>query len=291
MKIIDAHNHPDWHGCDLAHFLRDMDEKGIDKCWLLSWESPRSEYHDGTPSVVPGPLLGTTTGPIPFARCVSYAERAPERFILGYAPDPRDRDACRKLIAAHDIYHVKICGEAKWRMMYNDYDCLRLFRTAGMLKMPVVLHFDYDYQSSYQDPWREWFGGSIDTLEEVLKSCPETIFLGHAPGFWVHISRDDLWSKPGYPVDGVPVTRDGRIPELLRKYPNLYCDLSANSGLKALKRDPEHAVEFLTEFQDRILYARDNFSNAHQEFLNSLGLPETILGKIYSGNADALLAR
>ena len=84
MKIIDAHNHPDWLGYNFDKFITNMDAYNIDKTWLLSWECPRSEYHDGTPSVVAGPLLGVTTVPIPFARCVSYAERAPERFILGY---------------------------------------------------------------------------------------------------------------------------------------------------------------------------------------------------------------
>ena len=105
----------------------------------------------------------------------------------------------------------------------------------------------------------------------------------------MHISKDELWRSANYAVDNVPVVREGRITELLRKYPNLYCDISAGSGLKALSRDPEHAAGFLTEFQDRILYARDCFTNAHQEFLNSLGLSEKILAKIYSENAEALI--
>lgn len=288
MKIIDAHNHPDWLGHDLDRFLKNMDSAGIDKTWLLSWECPRSEYHDGTPSVVAGPLLGVSTGPIPFARCVSYAERAPERFILGYAPDPRDEDACRKLCAAKEIYGAKICGEAKWRMMYNNPDCLRLFRTAGRLKMPVTMHFGYDFQHTYEDRRREWFGGTIDTLEDVLRSCPETKFLGHAPGFWVHISDDDLWKDNVYP-ENAPVVREGRISQLLRKYPNLFCDISAGSGLYALSRDPEYAAEFIMEFQDRILYARDCFHNKHQEFINSLGLQQSVLEKLYYGNAERLL--
>lgn len=288
MKIIDAHNHPDWLGIDLPRFLKNMDEYGIDKTWLLGWECPRNEYHDGTPSVVAGPLLGVSTGPVPFARCVSYAERAPERFILGYAPDPRDEDACRKLCAAKEIYGAKICGEAKWRMMYNNPDCLRLFRTAGRLKMPVTMHFGYDLQFTYEDRRREWFGGTIDTLEDVLRSCPDTKFLGHAPGFWVHISDDELWKGCEYP-ENAPVIRDGRIAQLLRKYPNLFCDISAGSGLYALSRDPGHAKDFILEFQDRILYARDCFHNRHQDFINSLELPETVLAKLYHGNAERLL--
>ena len=289
MRIIDAHNHPDWHGKDLKAFLQDMDEKNIEKCWLLSWECPRSEYYDGTIKVVPADLLGSTTGPIPFSRCISYAERAPERFVLGYAPDPRDRDACCKLIAAHDIYNAKICGELKCRVMYDNFDCLRLLRTAGMLKMPVIMHFDYDHQLNFDDPRTDWFGGTIDTLERVLQACPDTIIIGHAPGFWIHISDDDLYMQQGYPSDDAPVIKQGRIAQLLRKYPNLYCDISANSGLKALKRNKEYTVEFLTEFQDRVLYARDNFTNLHQEFLNSLNLPESILSKIYFKNAESLI--
>lgn len=87
----------------------------------------------------------------------------------------------------------------------------------------------------------------------------------------------------------MPVKREGALVKLLRKYPNLYCDISANSGLFGLSRDPEYAKEFLVEFQDRVLYARDCFHNRHQEFLNSLGLPESVLAKIYSGNAERLL--
>jgi len=56
-----------------------------------------------------------------------------------------------------------------------------------------------------------------------------------------------------------------------------------------LKRDPEFAKEFLIEFQDRILYGRDYFDNVHQEFLNTLGLPDAVLHKIYCGNAVKLV--
>ncbi len=76
---------------------------------------------------------------------------------------------------------------------------------------------------------------------------------------------------------------------MLRQYPNLYADLSAGSGLNALQRDPEFAKDFLLEFQDRLLYARDYFDNRHQEFLNSLGLPDKALVKVYAGNALKLV--
>jgi len=43
----------------------------------------------------------------------------------------------------------------------------------------------------------------------------------------------------------------------MRKYPNLYGDMSAGSGANAFMRDPEHAYKFIEEFQDRLLFGTD----------------------------------
>ena len=280
--IIDIHNHPDWHGHDLNRFLANMDKYGIDKTWLLSWETPADEYDPRSIFALPP---DTQPGyAVPFSKCVSYAQRAPGRFILGYAPDPRMPDAIDRLKAAMAIYNVRVYGELKLRMMYDNPDALRMFRFCAEKKLPVVLHLDYEFStgSDYPRP-NYWYGGGIDALERVLKACPETIFFGHAPGFWAHISGDDLFDKVAYPTG--KVLPGGRIGELLDTYPNLYCDISAGSGCNALKRDPEFAREFLVRYQDRIAYGRDYFDNAHQEFINSLDLPKEVLDKIYFGNA------
>lgn len=291
MRIIDAHNHPEWSGHNLDKFLANMDKYGISQTWLLNWETQEHEYLPYYDEVTSAKLLGKQSGngPVPFERCISFAERAPERFILGYASDPRLPQACAKLKAAHSIYGAKICGEMKCRMMYDSPDALRMFRLAGELKMPVILHMQYDRQPTCDKPWGEWYGGTIDTLERVLQSCPETIFLGHAPGFWIHMSDDEYCLKDDYPPENAKVSGTGRITELLRKYPNLYCDISAGSGRLALSRDLEHAKKFLTEFQDRVLYARDNFDNAHQALIASLDLPLPVLEKIYHVNAERVL--
>ncbi len=287
MKIIDAHNHPDWHGHDLDKFLANMDANNIAQTWLLSWECPIHEYSKGYAKAIPAQVLGSQTGPIPFSRCVAYHERAPERFVLGYAPDPRLPQACEQLEAAYHIYGARICGEVKVRMMYDDRDALRLFRRAGKLKMPVVLHLQ-DEIGDRDGAWQEWWGGDIATLERMLQACPETNFLGHAPGFWIHISGDDLYRKASYPPVPCPVQPGGKVPELLRRYPNLYCDWSAGSGCRAFTRDPVFAKEFLDEFQDRVLYARDYFDTQHRDFLNSLNLSDAILAKLYHANAEKL---
>lgn len=283
--IIDVHNHPDWHGHDLNRFLDNMKKYNIDKTCLLSWEAPTDEYDPNYNYCVPE--IGER-GPVPFSRGISYAERAPEKFILGYAPDPRKPGAIDQLQAAISIYGVKIYGELKLRMMYDNPDALRMFRFCGQKGLPVIVHIDYEFDTGVKYPrpnW--WYGGGIEAFERAVKGCPETIFIGHAPGFWSHISGDDQFDKVAYPKG--EVMAGGKIIQMLDSYANLYCDMSAGSGCNALKRDPVFAKKFLMEYQDRILYGRDYFDNVHQEFLNSLELPEQVLQKIYFENAMRLI--
>jgi predicted TIM-barrel fold metal-dependent hydrolase len=282
---IDVHNHPDWHGRNLDRFLENMEQYHIDKTWLLSWEAPNDEYDPAYINVIPdaGP-----SGPIPFSRCISYAERAPSKFILGYCPDPRRADAIDRLKAAVEIYGVRVCGELKLRMMYDNPDALRLYRYCGEKKLPVLVHIDYEFGTGTNYPrpnW--WYGGGIDAFERAVRACPETVFIGHAPGFWAHISGDDKYATEAYPQG--PVLPGGKVVEMMKNYPNLYCDMSAGSGCNALSRDLDFTRKFLTEFQDRVLYGRDYFDNVHQELLDSLGLPQDVLDKLYYRNAVALI--
>lgn len=282
--IIDAHNHPDWHGHNLDRFLQNMAQYNIDKTWLLTWECPPDEYdpeHNHT-------SLRDGCGPIPFSRGLRYTEHAPDRFVLGYAPDPRRADAIDRLGAAIEIYGVRLYGELKLRMMYDNPDALRMFRFCGEKGLPVTVHIDYEFDtgSKYPRPnW--WYGGGIEAFERAVRACPGTTFIGHGPGFWAHISNDDLYDQVPYPTG--KVVPGGKLPQMFRQYPNLYADLSAGSGLNALTRDSPFAREFLLEFQDRLLYGRDCFDNRMQEFLNSLGLPQETLTKIYAGNALRLV--
>lgn len=284
MKI-DVHNHPDWHGRNLDAFLKNMEQYNIDKTWLLSWEAPCDEYDPAYISCIPEPGPG---GPIPFSRCISYVERAPGKFILGYCPDPRRADAVDRLKAAVEIYGVKVCGELKLRMMFDNPDALRLYRFCGEKKLPVLVHIDYEFDSGARYPRPNyWYGGGMEAFERAVKACPETIFIGHAPGFWAHISGDDKYITEAYP--GGPVLPGGKVVEMLNRYPNLYCDMSAGSGCNALSRDIEFTKSFLVGFQDRIMYGRDYFDNIHQELLDSLGLPQAVMDKIYYKNALSLV--
>ena len=43
----------------------------------------------------------------------------------------------------------------------------------------------------------------------------------------------------------------------MRNYKNLYADLSANSGGCAIMRDEKFGLQFLEEFQDRLMFGTD----------------------------------
>jgi predicted TIM-barrel fold metal-dependent hydrolase len=112
--------------------------------------------------------------------------------------------------------------------------------------------------------------------------------IGHGPGFWREISGDAAAAPGIYPTG--PVTPGGRVQQLLEQHDNVSADLSAGSGLGALKREPEHAVKFLCRFADRLLFGRDTCGGDLQEFLKSLDLPDDVRQKIYAGNAQRLVA-
>ncbi|MBQ3140923.1 MAG: amidohydrolase family protein, partial [Clostridia bacterium] len=206
------------------------------------------------------------------------------------APDPRRPEAIQMMRAALKMYDVKTCGEVKLRMMYDNPDALDLFRFCGDAGLPVTLHFDYPGATATgkEFPRRNWwYGGDIDTLERLLQLCPKTNFLGHAPGFWSHISNDDLGLNTSYVK--APVIPGGRIEQLLEHYPNLYCDISAGSGNNALRRDLDYTRKLMLRFPDRFCYARDYFDNVHQELIEMLQLPADVKELIYAGNALRLI--
>jgi Amidohydrolase len=86
-----------------------------------------------------------------------------------------------------------------------------------------------------------------------------------------------------------PVQPGGRLTTMLDRFPNLWCDLSAESGFNALSRDPENARAFLMQYRDRCLFGRDYFDDRLRPFLLGLGLPDDALAAIFSGNALRLI--
>ena len=283
--LIDAHNHPNWHGFNAKKTLENMDAQGIDQMWLFSWEVPEDEYDPSYHAALPPTGVG-----VPFEDVLQVGREAPDRFVLGYIPHPKRPDAIDRLKAAVEIHGVQVASELKVRMMFDDPDAIRLYRFCGEHKLPITIHLDYPIdqgRGNYPRPnW--WYGGSLDALERALVACPETVFIGHAPGFWAHISGDDAYEREYYPAG--PVAPGGRLPQMLRHYRNLYADLSAGSALNAISRDPQFGERFLIEFQDKLLFGRDYFDTRLIDFLNQLNLPGEAFDKIAYQNAQRLLS-
>lgn len=288
-RIVDSHQHVFWCGRDDAGLVADMDAHRIQYAWLLSWEILPSENATGyNTSLNPehhradGTLIG-----IPLSDLIKARDRYPKRFVLGYCPHPAHPGAPQFLEAAYKIHGARVCGEWKFRLLFDDPRCLQVFRKAGDLKMPVVLHLDIPYRGGEYDA--SWYGGTVDNLERALQACPSTNFIGHAPGFWREISGDAATDPSPYPNG--KLVKGGKLFRLFDTYPNLYADLSAGSGLTALRRDPKHAVEFLTRYSDRLLFARDTYGTALHEFLQTLKLPKRVVEAIYYGNAERLVPK
>ena len=166
-RLIDTHQHVWWHGRDDLGLIADMDDHGIEYAWLLSWEIPPFEDHRDYHRVLDprhARADGTHAG-IPLSAILDARERHPKRFVAGYCPHPAVGNAPALLEAAAKIHGVKVCGEWKFRLPFDDPRCIELYRKAGELKLPVVLHLDVPWlkkegKSVYQPLW---YGGTVPT--------------------------------------------------------------------------------------------------------------------------------
>jgi len=285
--IIDAHNHIYYHGLNAEGVLDEMDRFGFDVLWLLTWYLPPGEHVPNSHGVFnpvnarpDGTHGGTTLSELSQAR-----EKYPDRFVAGYCPCPSEGHAAELFEAAYHSHNVRVCGEWSYRMLLNDPRAILLFRKAGELGAPVVLHIDTPFLNGvYQEVW---YGGEIGAFEQALQACPETIFVGHAPGFWRHVSGDEATDPEMYPPG--PIAPGGRLFDMFANFPNLWADLSAGSGLNALKRMDDGGLGFIVEYQDRLLFGRDAPGNDLHEHLVTLNLPEDVAKKIYCENALRLV--
>jgi predicted TIM-barrel fold metal-dependent hydrolase len=171
-------------------------------------------------------------------------------------------------------------GELQANLYIDDPRMMNLLYHCQRSDLPVTVHFG---------KLGEGCGVADDLglprLEKVLRELPSLKILAHAMTFWSEISADVTErDRNGYPTGRIQ--NEGRVAKLLRNYPNLYCDLSAKSGLNALLRDEEYACRFLEEFNGQILFATDISS---PKTLNGSAkkLSEFLDGAYESGNLSA----
>ena len=187
---------------------------------------------------------------------VAICENHPHRFIPFCNVDPRlsnnspDMDL-DFIIRYYKSLGCKGCGEVCANIPFNDPRVENLFRACQHNGIPLTFHISHqigDCYGLYDDP-------GLPLLEQALKKFPDLIFLGHSQPFWAEIGvLDKPEDRRGYPTGPVA---EGRLVQLMRRYPNLHGDLSAGSGHNAVSRDEDFGPRFLEEFQDRLYFGTD----------------------------------
>lgn len=242
VKKIDIHTHvrnssdkPESLKCTAEQLMEIYDAVGIEKAFQCPLVQIEREYVKD-----------------PNQEVAEVAEKYPDRFTWFCGIDPRQEGVdFFELLSRYKAMGAKGVGEFIPRIYFDDPVAWAFFRQAEKCDMPILFHIG-DEAASYG--LKDEFG--LPHLEKTLQQFPKLKFLGHSEPWWAHLSGD---VKPEqyvtYPQG--KVTPGGRVVELMRKYPNLYGDLSAGSGCNALTRDPEFAYNFLEEFQDRLFFGTD----------------------------------
>jgi predicted TIM-barrel fold metal-dependent hydrolase len=267
---------------EVTNLIAKMDAWGIDRtCVLPLSESPEGGYLEcDTEDVI--------------AACARYPDRLTPFCLI----DPRFRNHPQidfsDLLEEYKARGCKALGELLPKLDFDDPRALNLYRQAGQYGLPVL--FDMmDSETGYG--LRD--GHGLPRLEHALQTCPETVFIGHGPTFWAEISAEvPPGERTGYPQGAI--VPGGAVPRLLRRYDNLWADISAGSGYNALTRDPAFGLEFLEEFQDQLMFGTDSCARSDvnrvppnvalwRDLTENRKLPEAALEKIAWQNAERLL--
>lgn len=222
-----------------TELLAMMDAAGIDKAVLMCTVSPECRYCFVTPEEM-----------------LEIGAEAPDRLFPFANVDPRmltnsPRSDFTPMLEHYKQAGCRGIGEYTPNLPFDDPLNLNVFKQVEEMQLPLTFHIASRIGGCY---------GCYDEiglprLERVLKACPDLILLGHSQSFWAEISSDVTEeNRSGYPTGRV---RPGRVPELMRTYPNLHGDLSAGSGYNAISRDFEFGCQFMEEFQDRLYFGTD----------------------------------
>ncbi len=265
-----------------ADLLRHYDRLGVDKGCILALTGPENNVPCSNEDIL------------------EFAERHPDRFIPFCNVHPRIAGnspftPLENILIQYRDAGCKGLGEVTCGFHFRDPFMMNLCRAAEFSGLPMTIHL----ASSPYDPYGIIEEPGLPGLEYVLMMFPKLRILGHSQVFWAEMAPlETPGARIGYPEG--KITEEGVLPKLFRKYPNLYGDLSAGSGAKALMRDPEYACKFLTEFQDRLLFGLDICAREEREsqhwlldFLNgargSGGISESVYEKVTWRNAAGLL--
>jgi predicted TIM-barrel fold metal-dependent hydrolase len=173
----------------------------------------------------------------------------PGVFARSVSLDPAAADAGESLRKAIRGGAVSI-GELKYHLALDSTEMRRVYDIAAEMQVPVMMHIQNFPHFAGEMPYNTGY----EHFDRILAAYPKTNFLGHGDLFWANISSD-VPTDRGYPAG--PVKPGGLTDRWLSDFPNLYADMSANSGNNALSRDPEFSRGFIERHQSKLVFGSD----------------------------------
>lgn len=197
----------------------------------------RASTHDGRSNGLEGTCFGNQ-------ECAELAKAHPEEFYFA-ANEVPDLEEAPEVIEKYLKQGAVAIAEQKFGVECDSPQMQELYRRAADYRVPILMHWQYGtYNYGY------------DRFHLMLAKFPNTVFVGHAQTFWVHIDRNAVDDpKQLYPRGRV--TPGGLTDRYLSDYPNFIGDLSAGSGHNALLRDPDHARGFIERHQNQLVFGSD----------------------------------
>lgn len=176
-------------------------------------------------------------------------EKRPGRFVRSVSTDPGEADAAALIRKAIQDGAVSV-GELKYHLALDSPEMRRVYDVCAEMQVPVMMHI----QNYPHFPGEMPYNTGYPEFDKVLSTYKGTSFIGHGDLFWAHISAD-VPTDRGYPSG--PIKPGGLTDRFLSDYPNLYADMSANSGNNALSRDPEFSRAFIVRHRSKLIFGSD----------------------------------
>lgn len=141
-------------------------------------------------------------------------------------------------------------GELKYHLALDSPEMRRIYEVCAEMQVPVMMHI----QNFPHFPGELPYNTGYPQFDKVLRAYPKTNFIGHGDLFWAHISAD-VPTDRGYPSG--PIKPGGLTDKFLSDFPNMYADMSANSGNNALSRDTEFSGDFIVRHRSKLIFGSD----------------------------------
>ena len=224
--IIDIHQHTTYSGRSDEDLIRHQREMGVTKTVLLP----------------AGSKYGLAAGCGGNDTVVAIARKLPKEYVF-FANELPDIPETRSVIEKYLKMGAIGIGEQKFPVECDSKYIDLVASIAEKHHVPVLLHFE-----------NKAYNLNFENFHKILERHPKVNFIGHAQTWWCNVDKN---CTPDVMYPSGPVTPGGISDRLLSDYPNMYGDLSANSGLNSMLRDEVHARDFLKRHQNKLLFGSD----------------------------------